>query len=96
MTVDWKEIESLKAQLASVPTSMPTQPIAVQSEKLDMNALYNTFAMRAPPDNTINRIATLEAKMIQLSSEDRVGKSDLDALLKQITVVKDKVNKDHD
>jgi hypothetical protein len=37
------------------------QQTVVSGEKLDMNALYNTFAMRAPPDNTINRIAALEA-----------------------------------
>ena len=33
---------------------------------VDMNALYNVFASKNPPDNTIKRIEALEAKVADL------------------------------
>jgi len=56
-----KEIEMLK-----------NRPIGGggSGEGVDMNALYNIFASKSPPDNTIKRIEALEKQVASMSKVD--------------------------
>jgi hypothetical protein len=58
----------------------------VQGDKLDMNALYATFAMKSKPDDTINRIVALEAltKGLGEKLDHSASKADLDSLVKRV------------
>lgn len=59
-----------------------------------MQALYETFASKNPPDNTINRIANLEALTKQMGQ--KLEGADFDSLHKRLAAVEDKVNKNHE
>lgn len=58
-----------------------------------MQKLYETFASKNPPDNTINRIAALEKLHKELGQ--RLDSND-DLLNKRLVLLEDKVNKNHE
>lgn len=55
-----KEIEELKNRA----------PTNIGGDGVDMNEMMRIFACKSPPDNTINRIAALEALMDRLKPDD--------------------------
>ena len=84
-----KEIEELKNK-APVAVEVPAMPDIKAGDGLELSTLYNIFASKNPPDNTIKRIFDLENQFKDLNSkfggldnvtqrliydfEDRVGK----------------------
>lgn len=59
-----KEIEELKNK---APPPMPVPEI--KGDGLDMSQLYNIFASKTPPDNTIKRIYDLENSLKELNGK---------------------------
>lgn len=57
------DVEELKKRLQALE-SKPA-PV-IEGGKLDMNELYNIFAMKTPPESTIDRIKALEEKAADL------------------------------
>lgn len=84
-----KEIEELKNK-APVAVEVPAMPDIKAGDGLELSTLYNIFASKNPPDNTIKRIFDLENQFKDLNGkfggldnvtqrliydfEDRVGK----------------------
>ena len=66
----------------------------IESPKIDMQHLHELFAAKAPPDNTINRIATLE-KLVKEQGQ-RLDGADTEGLHKRMAAVEEKVNKNHE
>jgi septal ring factor EnvC (AmiA/AmiB activator) len=58
-----------------------------------MQKLYETFASKNPPDNTINRIAALEKLNKELGL--RLDSNE-DSLNKRLALLEEKVNKNHE
>jgi len=86
----------LKKKVEALSGVQPVTNTIIEGDKLDMNALYATFAMKSKPDDTINRINALEALTKGLG--DRLDKDDtqLGDLTKRMAALETKVNKDHE
>lgn len=87
------DVEELKKRLAALE-SKPA-PV-VEGGKLDMNELYNIFAMMTPPESTIDRIKALEEKANDMMA--RMDKTDglVNNHEKSLADLKPKVENDHE
>jgi len=65
----------------------------VQGDKLDMNSLYATFAMKSKPDDTINRIVELEKQAKEMTKRQDKTETDTNQRLDHL---ENKVDKDHE
>ena len=63
-----KEIEELKNK-APAPVEVPVMPDIKAGDGLELSTLYNIFASKNPPDNTIKRIYDLENQFKDLNGK---------------------------
>lgn len=95
--IDDKDIDDLSAKVNALFSAKPGEAPVIQkieSPKIDMQHLYELFAAKAPPDNTINRIIALE-KLVKEQGQ-RLDGADTEGLHKRMAAVEEKVNKNHE
>jgi len=86
-------VEELKKRVAAIENK--PAPV-MDGGKLDMNELYNIFAMKTPPESTIDRIKALEELTQQTAKELKSTTSLAENNKERLDKLEPCVTKDHE
>lgn len=62
-----EDVEELKKRIKALEDK-PAPPAPTGDGKIDMNQFYNIFAMKTPPESTIDRIVALENQAKEMTA----------------------------